>query len=160
MRFTIHDANISINLPLSTLIYDSTATVSIQLTDLKSFLRGDTTKYTSVFKPLQQFDCGGRTIMEDWVRHVSTTQYNYATFAYTNKNTIMSQLQTDYLTELSQRTTLIPSMIASLRNGLYANRRCEFKEYDVLLYRTTISPYAATPSIPSKRYLMQVIIAP
>lgn len=159
MRFTLQEADISINVPLTTLLYDAKATTYITLENLMSFLRGDASKYSSVFKPLGDFDCGGRTIMEDWVRHVSLREHSTLSYPYKNKATIVSQLQTDYATELGNRVDSIPSMVASLRTELHANRRCSFQNYDILLYRTTISPYT-TSNIPSKRYLMQVIIAP
>jgi hypothetical protein len=71
----------------------------------------------------------------------------------------MSKLQTDYSSELATRIPLIPTLINALRKELTANRRCVFQPYDVLLYRTTISPYTVS-TIPSKRYLMQVIVSP
>jgi hypothetical protein len=155
MRFTIHDMDISINVSLSGLLYDSKAVCSISLADMMSFLREGT--YSSVFKSLDAFDCGGRTIMEDWVRHVSVHEHNYATYSYTNKNYIMTQLQTDYSSKLVTKSASIPSVLSTLRSELYANRRCSFAVGDMLLYRTTISPYVSS-TIPSKRYLMQVII--
>jgi len=158
MRFTLHDLDISLNVPLTSLLYDTKATATIQLEDLMLFLRGSVDKYSSVFKTLDTFDCGGYTIMEDWIRHVSYEQYSYYTFPYTNKSIIISQLQTDYSSELSSRTSKISSVRKYLYDELYTHRRCSFKAGDFLLYRTIISPYDSSSTIPSKRYLMQVII--
>lgn len=157
MRFTIHDMDISLNVSVSDLLYDSSATVNITLEDLMAFLRGNTDKYSSVFKPLSEFDCRGKTIMEDWVRHVSVYEHNYATYPYKNKTNIISQLTNEYSSKLLLKITNVSALKATLRTELYANRRCGFKIGDMLLYRTTISPLLG--SIPSKRYLMQVIIA-
>lgn len=156
MRFTLPDMDISLNVSVSSLLYDSSATTTITLEDLMLFLKNDN-KYSSVFKPLSSFDCGGRSIMEDWVRHVSLYEHNYATYPYTNKTTIVSQLTSEYSSKLMLKTTSIPSLRVLFRAELYANRRCSFNIGDMLLYRTTISPLSG--SIPSKRYLMQVIIA-
>lgn len=159
MRFTLQEADISINVSLTSLLYDTKATSHITLEDLMLFVRGDVSKYSSVFKSLETFDCGGRTIMEDWVRHVSTIEHRTPTYMYKNKTLIMSKLQTDYSSELTTRIPRIPNLISALRKELTANRRCVFQPYDVLLYRTTISPYTVS-TIPSKRYLMQVIVSP
>jgi hypothetical protein len=156
MRFTLPDMDISLNVSVSSLLYDSSATTTIALEDLMLFLRNDN-KYSSVFKPLISFDCRGRSIMEDWVRHVSVYEHNFATYPYRNKTNIISQLANEYSSKLLLKTTSIPSLRKMLREELYANRRCSFKTGDMLLYRTTISPVSG--SIPSKRYLMQVIIA-
>ena len=158
MRFTLHDLDISLNVSVSALLYDSKATTTIQLEDLMLFLRGSVDKYSSVFKTLSTFDCGGYTIMEDWVRHVSYEEYNSYTYPYINKSIIVAQLQTDYSSALVSRTSKISSVRKYLYDELYTQRRCSFKAGDVLLYRTTISPYDSTSIIPSKRYLMQVII--
>jgi hypothetical protein len=156
MRFTLPDMDISLNVSVSSLLYDSSATTTILVEDIMLFLKNDN-KYSSVFKSLSSFDCGGRSIMEDWVRHVSLYQHNYATYPYSNKNTIMSQLTTEYSSKLLLKLSSLPSLRKMIREELYANRRCSFKTGDMLLYRTTISPVSG--SIPSKRYLMQVIIA-
>jgi len=156
MRFTLPDMDISLNVSVSSLLYDASATTTITLEDVMLFLRNDD-KYSSVFKSLSSFDCGGRTIMEDWVRHVSLYEHNYATYPYRNKTTILAQLTTEYNDQLLLKIPSIPSLRKMLRMELYSNRRCAFKVGDMLLYRTTISPLSG--SIPSKRYLMQVIIA-
>lgn len=157
MRFTLPDMDISLNVAVSNLLYDSSATTTVTRDDVMSFLQGNMDKYSSVFKSLQSFDCGGRSIMDDWVRHVSSYEHNYATYPYKNTTVVSSQLSTEYSSKLLLKITSIPLLKATLRSELYANRRCSFNIGDMLLYRTTISPLSG--SIPSKRYLMQVIIA-
>jgi len=156
MRFTLRELDISLNVSISSLLYDTKATTTVQLDDMMLFLKG-IGNFSTVAKPLNAFDCGGVTITEDWVRHVSMYEYNYVNHIYINKAEIISQLQTDYNTELTFKSSSIPSVRKYLYDELYTNRRCSFKQGDVLLYRTIISPYIAS-SVPSKRYLMQVII--
>ena len=157
MRFTLLDLDISLNVSVSSLLYDTKATTTIQLDDLMAFLRGNVNKYSSVVKPLNAFDCGGFTIMDDWVKHVSVYEHNLVNYPYTNTQVVSNQLQLDYMSKLLLKTSSIPAIRKYLYNELYTNRRCCFKSGDVLLYRTIISPYIAS-SVPSKRYLMQVII--
>lgn len=152
MRFDVQEMDISIFVSLSDVITDTKAVVYIRSIDLHNFLNGNDV-YTSIFKPLQSFDCGGRTIGEDWVRYISYSLYGTYTQSFSNQEMVISGLSAEYTSELLVRRSKIPDLRVYLTEELKKRHRFCFEVGDMLMYTTTIS-YASM----SRRYLMQAIV--
>ena len=152
MRFVLPDLDISISVPLSDVVYESKAVAHLNTQHINSLLNGYSS-YSSVFKPLNEFDCGGRTIGEDWVRHVSYQTYQTYTNTFINKTQIIQGLNAAYQQEIVLREPNFPTVFQNIQKELISRRRLEFVQGDLLMYTTTISRDAI-----SKKYLMHVIL--
>jgi len=153
MRFVLPDLDISIEVALSDVVYQTKAVAHLNANQINLLMNGYASLYSSMFKPLAAFDCGGRTIGEDWVRHVSYQTYQMYTHPYVNKNTIISGLNTSYQNEIAIRAPHFPEVFQRIQKELISRRRLEFIAGDLLMYTTTISHGSI-----SKKYLMHVIL--
>jgi len=153
MRFVLPDLDISISVALSDVVYQTKAVSHLKADQLNLLIHGYSSIYSNILKPLTAFDCGGRTIGEDWVRHVSYQTYQTYTHPYVNTSTIISGLNTAYQNEITIRTPDFPEVIQRIQKELISRRRLEFVSGDLLMYTTTISHGTI-----SKKYLMHVIL--
>ena len=153
MRFVLPDLDISISVPLSDVVYQTKAVSILKADQINLLINGYASLYSSMFKPLMDFDCGGRTIGEDWVRHVSFQTYQTYTHPYVNTAAIISGLNTSYQEEILIRQPNFPEVFERIQKELISRRRIEFISGDLLMYTTTISHGSI-----SKKYLMHVIL--
>jgi hypothetical protein len=153
MRVFLPDLDISIFVVLSDVTYVSKAVVHVKCHLINLLLAGRVDLYSSIFRPLTAFDCGGRTIGEDWVRHVSYQTYRTYNYPFINKLKVIQDLNSAYQNELQLREPLLSNIIPTLQRELISHKRIYFKPGDLLMYTTTVSHEMNT-----KKYLMHVII--
>lgn len=153
MRFTLPDLDITISVVLSDVVYETKAVSHLKADQINLLINGYCCLYPSLLKPLQTFDCGGRTIGEDWVRHVSYQTYRTYTHPYVNAFNIISELNMAYQNEIALRAPKFPEIFQRIQKELISRRRLEFVPGDLLMYTTTISHGSI-----SKKYLMHVIL--
>jgi len=145
MRFILPELDISISVSLSDVIDETKAVSHMKAHHMNLWLSG----YALYTKRLEDFDCGGRSIGEDWVRHVSYSTYQTYTHTFMNTSGIINGIYAAYQEEI--QTHDVPRQ--RIQKELITRRRVEFVPGDLLMYTTTISHASI-----SKRYLMHVIL--
>ena len=74
MKFYVNELMIDLFIPLAIASYDKKVHVLIPLHEINSFIRGNKTLYSTIFKQLNEFevDYESITIMQDWINHIQT----------------------------------------------------------------------------------------
>ena len=153
MRVSLPELDISIFVSLSDVVNVTKAVVHIQSHHVNLLMKGHTELYSSIFRPLSAFDCGGRSIGEDWVRYISYQKFGTYTHTFTNKSAILSNLVTEYQTAIQSKQSILSTVIEKLKKEMISRKRLYFQQGDLLMYTTTISNAGYT-----KQYLMHVIM--
>lgn len=154
MKFYVNELMIDLFIPLAIASYDKKVHVLIPLQEINSFIRGNKTLYSTIFKQLNEFevDYESITIMQDWINHIQT----HSNKKLLNTNEVSEELINLYHDELNLRKCKISKIICYLNHTLLGYNRVLFKTGDVIEYTTTIS--YKDVSIPSKTYLHQIFV--
>ena len=156
MRFYVNELNIDLFLPVTIASYNENVGVLLSSDQINSFINGNDSLYSIVFKQLNEFELKGSTIMNDWINHIIRYKVNSINYKIMNENEISQELVELYRNELILREPKIPNLQYQLKKMLHLYNRCYFVTGDILEYTTKIA-YRDT-SVPSKLYLHRIII--